>query len=76
MRIQDPFIPLSLQALGNFDSVCIFLHGYELFQTGSCSFELVAGDSFGLVVPDGFRWLQMVSGGFGWFQIVLGGLLF
>ena len=29
--------------LGNFDRICVFLHGYELFRTGSCSFELVAG---------------------------------
>ena len=26
----------------NFDSICLFLHGYELFWTSSCSFELVA----------------------------------
>ena len=26
----------------NFDSICVFLHGYELFRTSSCSFELVA----------------------------------
>ena len=26
----------------NFDSICVFLHGYELFWTSSCSFELVA----------------------------------
>ena len=23
---------------------CIFLHGYELLQTGSCSFELFVGE--------------------------------
>ena len=28
---------------GNFDSICVLLHGCELFWTGSCSFELVAG---------------------------------
>ena len=28
---------------GKFDSICVFLHGYELFRTGSSSFELVAG---------------------------------
>ena len=26
----------------NFDSIWVFLHGYELFWTSSCSFELVA----------------------------------
>ena len=29
--------------MGNFDSICMLLHGYELFQTSSCSFRLVAG---------------------------------
>ena len=24
--------------------ICVFLHGYELFQTDLCSFELVAGE--------------------------------
>ena len=24
--------------------ICVFLHGYELFRTGSCNFELVAGE--------------------------------
>ena len=27
----------------SFDSICLFLHRYELFRTGSCSFDLVAG---------------------------------
>ena len=27
--------------LGNFDRICIFLQGNELFWTGSCKFELV-----------------------------------
>ena len=40
--------------MGNFDSICMFLHGYELFRTGSCSFQLVSG---------GFGWFREVSGG-------------
>ena len=28
---------------GSFDSICVFLHGYELFRISSSSFELVAG---------------------------------
>ena len=24
--------------------ICVFLHGYEKFRTGSCSFELVEGE--------------------------------
>ena len=27
----------------NFVSICVFLHGYELFRTGLSKFELVAG---------------------------------
>ena len=42
-KIQDVFTPLPLLAWGNSDSISVFLHGYELFWTGSCSFELVAG---------------------------------
>ena len=57
IRIQDAFIPLPL--MGNFDSICVFLHGYELFQTSSCSFELVAGGLSGC----GYFWM----GGCGWF---------
>ena len=37
---------------------------------------LVAMDSFGWVVADGFGWLRMVSGGFRWFRMVSGGLMF
>ena len=54
--------------IGNFDNISVVLHGYELFQTGSCSFELVAG-GFG-----GCRWFWVA--GCGWFQMVSGGLLF
>ena len=43
IRNQDAFTPLPLRTQGNFDSISVFLHGYELFWTGSCSFELVAG---------------------------------
>ena len=52
----------------NFDSICVFLPGYELFRTGSCSFEFVAG---GL---GGCRYFW--EGGCGWFQVVSAGLLF
>ena len=67
---------------GNFDSICVFLHGYELFRTSSCSFELVAGGLGGCgyfwvggcgwfrAVADGFRWFRVVSDGFGWFRVV------
>ena len=82
IRIQDAFIPLPLQSYGNLVSpcsICVFLHGYELFRTGSCIVSSwlwvssVAVDSLGLVVVDSFGWLglfQVVSGGFGWFQMV------
>ena len=43
IRIQDALTLLSLRSSGNFDTACVFVHGYELFQAGSCSFELVAG---------------------------------
>ena len=43
-RIQDAFTSLSLPSQSNFDSICICLHGYELFRTGLCSFELFAGE--------------------------------
>ena len=60
---------------GNFDSIFMFLHGYELLRTGLCSFELVAGGISGCrwfqVVLDGFRWFWMVSGGFGWFIVLV-----
>ena len=35
--------PTPFTVLGTFDSICVFLHEYELFWTGSCSFELIAG---------------------------------
>ena len=68
---------------GNFDSICVFLHGYELFRTGSCSFELVAGGLGGCgyfwvggcrwfrVVAIGFMWCRVVSDGFGWFVVLV-----
>ena len=68
---------------GNFDGICVFLHGYELFRTGSRSFELVAGGLGGCgyswvdgcgwfrVVVDGFRWFRVVSDGFGWFVVLV-----
>ena len=40
IRIQDAFTPLFM---GNFDSICVLLRGFELFRTDSCSSELVAG---------------------------------
>ena len=43
IRIQDALTLLSLRSSGNFDTICVFLLGYELLQTGSFSFELVAG---------------------------------
>ena len=54
--------------IDNFDGICVFLHGYELFWTVSCSFELVVS---GL---SGCRYFWV--GGCRWFQVVLGGLLF
>ena len=69
-------LDLSLRSSDNFDTICVFLHGYKLFQTGSCSFKLVAGvdsvaaNGFGLVVADVFGWFrrfQVVSDDFGWF---------
>ena len=68
---------------GNFDSICVFLHGYELFRIGACSFELVAGGLGGCgyfwvggcgwfrVVADGFRWFRVVSDSFGWFVALI-----
>ena len=62
---------------GNFDSICVFFHGYELFRTNSCSFELVAeglggcgyfwvaGGGWFPVVADGFRWFRVAFYGFG-----------
>ena len=52
--------------MGNFDGISVFLQGYKLFWTSSCSFELVVG---GLI-----RWLEKYLGG--WLQMVSGGLLF
>ena len=43
IRIQGAFTSLPLRSEGNFDGICVFLHGYELFWTGLCSFELVTG---------------------------------
>ena len=68
---------------GNFDSICVFLHGYELFRTNSCSFELVAeglggcgyfwvaGGGWFPVVADGFRWFRVAFYGFGWFVVLV-----
>ena len=44
---------------------CLFLHGYEMFWTGSYSFELVAG-GFGW-----YGWFQVVLDGFGWFAVLV-----
>ena len=68
IRTQDAFTALPLRSQGNFDSICIYLHGYELFRTGLCSFELVAGGLGG----GG----QFQLGGWGWFRVVSSGLLF
>ena len=66
IRIQDAFTSLTIRAQGNFDSICVCLHEYELCRTGLCSFELVAGGlgcgGQSWVSGDGFRWLRMVSG--------------
>ena len=63
---------------GNFDSICPLLNGYELFQTGSCSFELVAGGFGGCrwFWVAGYGWFWVVADGFRWFPVVSGGLLF
>ena len=57
---------------GNFDSICVFLHEYEFFRTGSCSFERVADGlgGCGYFWVGGYEWFQVVSGGFGWFRVV------
>ena len=60
----------------NFDDICVFLHGYGLFRTGSCSFELVAdrlgGCGYSWVGGYGCSgWLRMVSGGLGWFVVLV-----
>ena len=85
IRIQDAFIALPLQSYGNSDSIRLFLHGYELFWTSSCSFELAMGELGGCgqfrmggcrqswvvgIVSGGFRWFWMVSDGLGWFRLV------
>ena len=85
IRIQDAFIPLPLQSYGNFDSICMFLHGYELFRTDQCSFELVVGglggceqfrmggcEQFWVVgmVSGGYRSFWIVSDGLSWFRLV------
>ena len=85
IRIQDAFIALPLQSYGNSDSIRLFLHGYELFWTSSCSFELAVGELGGCgqfrmggcrqfwvvgIVSGGFRWFWMVSDGLGWFRLV------
>ena len=69
--------------MGNFDNICMFLHGYELFQTGSCSNELVAdrhggcgyswvgGCGWFWVAADGFKWFLVVLDGFGWFVVLV-----
>ena len=66
IRIQDAFTSFTIRAQGNFDSICVCLHEYELCRTGLCSFELVAGGlgcgGQSWVSGDGFRWLRMVSG--------------
>ena len=88
IRIQDAFIPLLLQSYSNLVSpcsICVFLHGYELFLTGLCSFKLVVGELGGCgqfrmggfgqfwlfgMVSGGFRWFWMVSDGLCWFRLV------
>ena len=71
IRIQDTCAPLPLRSRDNFDSICVCLHGHELFRIGLCSFKLVVGRLGG---GGGFRWV--VSVGFGWLWMVSGGLLF
>ena len=56
---QDTFTPLLLRSQDNLDSICVCLHGNELFQTGLCSFEVVAGGLGG----GG----QFQVGGYAWF---------
>ena len=48
--------------------ICVFSHGYELFRTGSCSFELIVGE-----LGDGGQFWVGVCG---WFQVVSDGFLF
>ena len=62
----------------NFDDICMFLHGYELFRTGSRSFELLADGlgSCGYSWVGGCGWFQVISDGFGWFRVVSGGFCF
>ena len=60
---------------GNFDSICVLLHRYELFRpvhvvSSWLRVDSVATDSFGWLVADGFGWLRMVSDGLGWFWVV------
>ena len=63
---------------GNFDNVFVCSQGYELFWTGSCSFELVVGGFFGCGYfwVGGCGWFWVVADNFRWFWVVSGGLLF
>ena len=64
IRIEDVFTPLPLRVILIVSEMDLNLLGFELFRTGSCSFELVAGGlgscgyffwRGGGVVADGFR---------------------
>ena len=56
----------------NFDNICMFLNGYELFRIVSCSIELVADrhGGCGYSWVGGCRWFWVVADGFKWFQVV------
>ena len=75
IRIQDVFTPLPLPVILIVSEMDLNLLGFELFRTGSCNFELVAGGLGGCGYFLG-GWLRMVLGDFRWFQMVSGGLLF
>ena len=53
--------------------ICVFLHGYELFRTGSCNFQLVAGElgGSGSFWMGSCGWFHVVSDDFGWFTVLV-----
>ena len=72
IRIQDVFTPLPLPVILIVSEMDLNLLGFELFRTGSCSFELVAGGlgGCGYFWGGGCGWFQVISGGFRWFRAV------
>ena len=59
--------------MGNFDSICVFLHGYKLFWTASYSFEPAVGGLGGCrdFWVGGCGWFCVVSDGFKWFVVLV-----